>query len=268
MTDILHRLFSLSGKTVLITGASGGIGRVLALGLAEAGAGIGVHGQTLAKIEETCRLITEKGGQAVGLTADLRQVEACRQLITEAQTTLGRLDVLINCAGVNRRKPIEAVSEDDYETIMGVNLRSIFFLSQAAHSIMRRQGGGKIINIGSVNSNYGLGSISVYGASKGGLAQLTRVMAVEWAKDNIQVNTLTPGFIITPLTEEPLWGHQHRSQWLRNRIPVRRPGKPEELIGATLLLASDASSYMTGSMIVVDGGFLAGGSWEEDEANP
>jgi 2-deoxy-D-gluconate 3-dehydrogenase len=263
--DILQRLFSLSGKAALVTGASGGIGRILALALAEAGAKVGVHGQTVARIEESCQLIREIGGQATPLSADLRQVDACRRLIAEAHAALGRLDVLINCAGVNRRKPIEAVTEDDYDTIMGVNLRSIFFLSQAAHPIMRDQGGGKIINVGSINSNYGLGTISVYGATKGGLAQLTRVMAVEWAKDNIQVNTLTPGFIITPLTEGPLWGHPHRSRWLRSRIPARRPGQPEELVGATLLLASAASSYMTGNMIVVDGGFLAGGSWEEDD---
>jgi len=266
--DIFQRLFSLSGKAALVTGASGGIGRILALALAEAGAVVGVHGQTPAKVEESCQLIREMGGQAIPFSADLRQVEACRRLITEAHTALGRLDVLVNCAGVNRRKPIEAVTEDDYDAIMDVNLRSIFFLSQAAYPIMRDQGGGKIINVGSINSNYGLGTISVYGATKGGLAQLTRVMAVEWAKDNIQVNTLTPGFIITPLTEGPLWGHPHRSRWLRNRIPARRPGQPEELVGATLLLASAASSYMTGNMIVVDGGFLAGGSWEEDEATP
>jgi 2-deoxy-D-gluconate 3-dehydrogenase len=195
----------------------------------------------------------------------LSRVEACRQLVTEAHQALGGLDVLINCAGVNRRKPIAAVTEADFETIMDINLRSIFFLSQAAQPIMRQQGGGKIINIGSVNSHYGLGMISVYGASKGGLVQMTRVMAVEWAKDNIQVNCLTPGFMITPLTEEPLWGHPHRSRWLRNRIPARRPGQPEELLGAALLLASAASSYMTGTTVVIDGGFLAGGSWEEDE---
>jgi 2-deoxy-D-gluconate 3-dehydrogenase len=267
-TPSIQCLFSLEGKTVLITGASGGIGQTLALGMAEAGATVGVHGQTPARVAETRRLVEQNGGRAASFVADLRNIEACRKLITEAYEALGRLDVLINCAGVNRRKPIEEVSEEDYETIMAINLRSIFFLSQAAHSIMRRQGGGKIIQIGSVNALYGLGTISVYGATKGGLAQVTRVMAVEWARDNIQVNCLNPGFMLTPLTEEPLWGHEHRSQWLRNRIPARRPGKPEELIGAALLLASDASSYITGTTLNVDGGFLAGGSWEDDPPSP
>jgi 2-deoxy-D-gluconate 3-dehydrogenase len=261
----LQRLFSLAGKSALITGASGGIGSTLALAVAQAGATVGVHGRTEEKVAETCRAIQEAGGQAHGFTAELSGVQANRQLVADVVATLGRLDILINCAGMNRRKPVVQVSEDDYETIMAVNLRSIFFLCQAAHPVMKAQGGGKIININSLNSVYGLGTIAVYGASKAGLAQITRVMAVEWAKDNIQVNGLIPGFIRTPLTEGALWGTAHRARWLRSRIPMRRAGEPEDLIGAALLLASSASDYITGSSILVDGGFLAGGSWEEDE---
>ncbi len=263
--SLFQRLFALSGKTALISGASGGIGQVLATALAEAGATVGVHGRTQEKVENLCASIEEKGGEAKPFIADLRQVDACRKLIAEAHQVLGRLDILLNCAAINRRKPVEAVTEDDFDTIMAVNLRSIFFLCQAAYPIMRAQGGGKIINIDSINATYGLGTISVYGATKSGLAQITRVMAVEWARDNIQVNNLTPGFILTPLTEGPLWGDEHRSRWLHDRIPARRPGKPEELVGATLLLASAASSYITGTTIRVDGGFLAGGSWEADK---
>jgi 2-deoxy-D-gluconate 3-dehydrogenase len=259
--SMFDRLFSLAGKTALITGASGGIGQVLAVALAEAGATVGVHGLTPAKVEETCHLVKAAGGQAIPLATDISNIDACRALISEAHAALGRLDVLINCVGINRRKPIAEVTAEDYETIMALNLQSVFFLCQASHPLMRSQGGGKIVNIGSVNSIYGLGTISVYGASKAGLAQVTRVMAVEWAKDNIQVNFIIPGFIMTPLTEKPLWGDAHISQWLRERIPARRPGLPEDLVGATLLLASPASSYMTGSTLVVDGGFFAGGSW-------
>jgi NAD(P)-dependent dehydrogenase (short-subunit alcohol dehydrogenase family) len=265
-SPLFHRLFSLAGKTALITGASGGIGQVLAIALAQAGATVGVHGLTSAKVKKTCRLVEEAGGRAIPLIADIIKVEACRNLMIEAQAGLGQLDVLINCAGINRRKPMAEVTLDDYEAIINLNLRSSYFLCQAAHPIMQAQGGGKIINIGSVNSVYGLGTISVYGASKAGLAQVTRVMAVEWAKDNIQVNFIIPGFILTPLTEKPLWGDGYKSQWLQDRIPARRPGLPEDLVGATLLLASPASSYMTGSTIVVDGGFLAGGSWEQGES--
>lgn len=262
--SILQRLFSLQGKTALITGASGGIGTVLALALAEAGATVGVHGRSAEKVAETCRQIEEAGGRAQGFTADLAATEANPKLIADAVAKLGRLDILVNCAGINRRKPVVEVTPEDYDTIMAVNLRSIFFLCQAAHPHLKAQGGGKIININSLNSLFGLGTIAVYGASKAGLAQITRVMAVEWAKDNIQVNGIIPGFIRTPLTEGPLWQTPHRATWLHSRIPLRRPGEPEDLIGAALLLASPASDYITGTTITVDGGFMAGGSWEPD----
>ncbi len=263
MSTLFQRLFSLAGKTALITGASGGIGTVLAVALAEAGATVGIHGRTPEKVAEVCRQVEAVGGQAFAFSADLSAVEANHQLIEDATHTLGRLDILINCAAMNRRKPIADVTADDYDTIMALNLRSVYFLCQAAHQQMRAQGG-KIINISSANERYGLGTVSVYGASKAGVAQISRVMAVEWAKDNIQVNCIVPGFIMTPLTAGALWGDAHRNQWLRDRIPMHRPGEPEELVGATLLLASPAASYMTGSTIVVDGGFFAGGSWEAD----
>jgi 2-deoxy-D-gluconate 3-dehydrogenase len=259
---LLEKLFSLHGKTALITGASGGIGTALAVALAQVGATVGVHGRTPEKVDEACRHVEAAGGQAIGFVADLAEVAANRQLITDAVQQLGRLDILINCAGMNRRKPVVEVTPDDYDTIMAVNLRSIYFLCQAAHPYLQAQGGGKIININSLNSIFGLGTISVYGASKAGLAQITRVMAVEWAKDNIQVNGIIPGFIRTPLTAGPLWGVEQRARWLHERIPLRRPGEPEDLVGATLLLASPASDYITGTTILVDGGFLAGGSWE------
>jgi NAD(P)-dependent dehydrogenase (short-subunit alcohol dehydrogenase family) len=178
---------------------------------------------------------------------------------------LGRLDVLINCAATNRRKSITDVTRDDFDFIIAVNLRSVYFLSQAAYPIMRDQGGGKIIHIGSINIFYGLDTVSVYGVTKGGMAQLTKVMAVEWALDNIQVNCVTPGYFLTPLSK-PLWEDDQKARWFRNRLPVRRPGLPEELIGVTLLLASAGSSYITGQNIVVDGGFSAGGSWHRDES--
>lgn len=264
--SFLDRLFSLAGKTALITGATGGIGEALAVGFAGAGATVGVNGRSPEKVTATCQAIANAGGKAVALPADLTTVDACRQLIADAHAALGLLDILVNCAGMNRRKPVTAVTEDDWETIMAVNLRSAYFLCQAAHPIMKAQGGGKIINIGSINTTYGLDGVSVYGATKAGMAQMTRVMAVEWAPDNIQVNLLSPGFIRTPLTEEGLWQNERRSKWLHARIPLRRPGAPEELVGAALLLASPASSYMTGSAITVDGGFLAGGSWDRDES--
>lgn len=263
--SLLERLFSLRGRAALVTGAGGGIGCALAVALAEAGAAVGIHDIAADKLGETRNKIEEVGGRAAVLTADVSKVEECRRLIQEAHKALGRLDVLVNCAGINRRKPIEAVNEDDYEAIMAVNLRGLYFLSQAAHPIMRAQGGGKVINIGSSTVFFGLGTVSVYGATKAGVAALTRTMAVEWAKDNIQVNCIAPGYFLTPLTDKSVWADERKSRWLLNRIPARRPGVPEDLIGALLLLASDASAYITGETVIVDGGFLAGGSWDADE---
>lgn len=263
-SGILNRLFSLEGKVVLITGASGGIGRALAVGLAEAGATIAVHGRKVEEIEETCRLVEALGVRALPVAAELANVENARSVIATTVGELERLDVLINCAAMNRRKRIVEVSEDDYDTIMTVNLKSVYFLSQAAHPHLSRHGG-KVIHIGSINAYYGLDTVSVYGASKGAVNQLTKVMAVEWAPDNIQVNCVVPGFINTPLAR-PLWADEKKAHWFRSRIAMRRPGEPEELVGITLFLASAASDYVTGQSFIVDGGFLAGGSWQFDEA--
>jgi gluconate 5-dehydrogenase len=266
MSSIFQRLFSLHGKTALITGASGGIGSALAIAFAEAGAAVALNGLTSEKLEAVRRRIESFAGSAIILKQNLDKVESCRELIKSTQTQLGRLDILVNCAGVNRRKPISEVTEEDYDTITGINLKSVFFLCQAAHPVMRAQGGGKIINVGSVTSTDGLGGVSVYGLTKSGVAQMTKTMALEWARDNIQVNCLAPGFILTKLTETGLWGDAHRKQWLTERIPAGGPGRPEELAGTALLLASNASSYLTGQIINVDGGYLAGGSWlKEDE---
>ena len=259
----LERHFSLAGKTALVTGASGGIGRVLALALAQAGAVVAIHGRSERRLRESATLIDDAGGRSLSLTAELGDVVACRELVTRAHRELGRLDVLVNNAGMNRRTPIEAVTQDDFDTIMAANLRSAFFLSQAAHPLMRDGGGGKIIHVGSVTSSYGLGGVSAYGLSKSALAHLTKTMAVEWARDGIAVNCLAPGFMLTPLTEAPIWGDEARRTWLLGRIPARRPGRSEELVGALLLFASSSSSYLTGQTLYVDGGFLAGGWWSD-----
>jgi gluconate 5-dehydrogenase len=264
MSSVLERLFSLHNRTALITGASGGIGRALAVAFSGAGAVIGLNGTNAVKLSEVRSEIERGGGRAVVLAQDIQTVSACRELISVARRELSRIDLLVNCAGINRRKPIADVTEEDYDVITGINLKAVFFLCQAAYEVMRAQGGGKIINIGSITSTDGLGGVAVYGSTKSAVAQLTKTMALEWAAHNIQVNCLAPGFMFTPLTEVGLWGDAHRKKWLTERIPAGRPGKPEELLGAALLLASDASSYITGQTINVDGGYLAGGSWLRD----
>jgi gluconate 5-dehydrogenase len=262
---ILQRLFSLEGKTALVTGSSSGIGQQIATSLSEAGATVGIHGRDQDRINGTCAKIEQLGGKALPFCADLQEVDDCRKLIADAHKALGRLDILVNCAATNRRKPINEVTQDDFDTIVSVNLRSLYFLSQAIYPIMCSQGGGKIVNIGSINNFYGLDTVSVYGLTKGAVSQLTKVMAIEWADDNIQVNCITPGFFITPLTK-PLLSDEKKVKWLCNRIPARRPGNTDELVGVAILLSSNASSYITGQNFVVDGGFLAGGSWNRDEA--
>jgi gluconate 5-dehydrogenase/2-deoxy-D-gluconate 3-dehydrogenase len=262
--ETLTKLFSLEGKAALLTGAGGGIGHALAIGLAGAGASVALHARTTAKLEGLAADIERSGGKAVCFTAELGDLGAARGLVENAHAAFGRLDILINCAATNRRKPIAAVTEDDWDSIMAVDLKSLYFMSQAAYGLMRSQKSGKIIHIGSVNSSFALGSVSVYGAAKGAVAQLTKVMAVEWAKDNIQVNCIIPGFVATPLSK-PLWEEPYKADWMRSRIPTRRPALPEEMVGPVLLLAAPASSYITGTTIVVDGGVLAGGWWEPDE---
>ena len=262
---LLQRLFSLEKRTILVTGASGGIGRVLATAFAEAGGSLGLHGTTAAKLEEVRRHVEATGAQAAVLPADLRTAQGCRDLIARATDALGGLDVLVNCVGINRRKPIHAVTEDDYDAIHAVNLRSAFFLSQAAHPVLKARGGGKIIHFGSMTSSLGLALVSVYGMTKAAIVQMTKTMAVEWARDGIQVNCILPGFLRTPLTEEYFWGDDHRRRWLLERIPAGRGGTPEDLAGAALLLAAPASNYITGQALAVDGGFLAGGSWDRDD---
>jgi NAD(P)-dependent dehydrogenase (short-subunit alcohol dehydrogenase family) len=263
--NIFERTFGLHGKVALVTGASGGIGRVLASALAEAGAAVALHGQSSEKLEEARHEIKELGANAAAFTADLSDVEACKNLVAQVRERSGRVDILVNCAGLNRRCPLVEATVEDFQTIVDVNLRAALILAQECHRSMLENGGGKIINIGSVSSTYGLGGVGVYGASKAAVAHLTKTLAVEWARDNIQVNCLAPGFIKTPLTEGALWGDEKRKRWLLSRIPARRAGEPQDLIGALLLMASSASDYMTGQLITVDGGFISGGWWEADE---
>ena len=231
----LHDFFSLEGKAALLTGAGGGIGHALAIALAGAGASVALHARTVEKLKGLAADIERCGGKTVSLAAELGKQDSARGLVEDAHAAFGRLDILVNCAATNRRKPISQISERDWDEIMGVDLKSLYFMSQAAYGIMRSQKSGKIIHIGSINSSFALGSVSVYGAAKAAVAQLTKVMAVEWAKDNIQVNCVIPGFVTSPLSKS-IWDDPYKASWLRSRIPMRRPALPEELAGTVLLL--------------------------------
>ena len=254
-------LFSLEGKVALVTGASGGIGSELAVGLSHAGASVAVHGRSADKLATTCARMVEAGGKATPIAHDLSTAKEAQQIVDRAVEALGRLDILVNCAGMNRRQRIDEVEEATYDEIMDVNLRVPYFSSQAAARAMKQNGGGSILHIGSLTTAIGLESVSVYGLTKSALGQLTKSQAIEWADDGIRVNCLCPGFLMTPLTEKGLWGDEARCKWMLDRIPLKRPGYPKEMVGMALLLASGASSYITGQTVYLDGGLLAGSSW-------
>ncbi len=256
----LPELFTLQNRVALVTGASGGIGRALAHGLAMAGASVALNGRSAAKLAALQQEIRDQEGDAQIFPADLSTLEAIPPLVEAVIDRFGRIDILVNGAAINQRQPILEVMPDVYDQIMATNLRSVYFLSQAVWPQMVAQGGGKIINIGSLTATIGLASVSVYGMTKSALAQLTKTMAVEWAQHNIQVNCLCPGFIATELTV-PLWEDPNKRQWILDRLPIKRPGQPADLVGMAIYLASSASNYMTGQSIYVDGGFLAGSQW-------
>lgn len=260
----LQSLFSLEGKTILITGAAGGIGAAFSRGLARAGGEVALCGRTVEKCEALAEEIRAEGGTASAHFLDVADMESIQPCVDEVVRRYGKIDVLFNVAGVNRREGLLDVEEADYDRIMDTNLKGLFFVSQRVAREMYKRKTGSIVNIGSHNDEGMLGGCSVYGAAKSGVIALTRSMAVEFAQYGIRCNAISPGHILTELTQVT-WDHPTRAPWLRQRIAMGRPGTPEELVGMAILLASDASAYMTGQAYHIDGGCLCGGApWEYD----
>jgi len=253
-------LFSLQGRVAVVTGAAGGIGRWLAAGLGAAGASVVVTDVVEEQLHEARDGLEAAGIGVVAAAIDLDADDAPDRVVGAALDAFGRLDVLVNNAAVNRRMPILDMDVATWDLITRLDLRVPYFLAQRAAREMIAQGGGSIISISSLNAVYGLEHISVYGPAKAGLSQLTRVMALEWAQYGIRANAIAPGFMDTPLAA-PIWADPDVSRWIMNRVPAQRPGLPAELVGACLLLASDAGSFLSGQTIFVDGGALAGGRW-------
>jgi gluconate 5-dehydrogenase len=255
---VVEKLFSLQGRVALITGAAGGIGRALCEGMAGAGAAVALADMRAVAMEPVAASIHAMGREAECFEVDVSSKNSIRKRVEDVMARFGRIDILVNCAGINRREPILDVAEETFERILAVNLRGVYQMSQAVANHMIRQGGGKIIHIGSLTNEMGLSGVSVYGASKAGVSQLAMSMAIEWACYNIQVNCIVPGFMRTELTTA-LWADDAKAAWMRGRIAAGRPGEPEELLGTAILLASPASSYITGQTWCVDGGVTAGG---------
>jgi 2-deoxy-D-gluconate 3-dehydrogenase len=247
-------LFRLDGKIALVTGARTGLGRALACGLAEAGCDLLLAGRTEAN--ETLAQIKALGRKAVFVRADLNCMESIPRIMDVCISNYGRLDILVNNAGTTFRSPIEAFPETEWDRVMNVNCKVPFFLCQAAGKEMLKSGKGKIINVASVICFSGGLTIAAYAASKGGLAQFTRSFANEWASRGINVNAIAPGYFRTDITR-PLQEDVVRNRQILDRIPAGRWGDPNDLKGAVVYLASGASDYVHGQLLVVDGGWMA-----------
>jgi 2-deoxy-D-gluconate 3-dehydrogenase len=248
-------LFDLHGKCAVVTGASKGLGRAIALALA--GAGADVVGVDRTPEDETAEEVRRLGRRFHVIQADLSDAACIPDIVAEAGRTHGAVDILVNNAGTIRRRPAEDFTEADWDDVMNVNLRSVFFLCQAAGRAMLRTGnGGKIINIASMLSYQGGFTVASYTASKHGVAGITKLLANEWAAKGINVNAIAPGYFATDNTQA-LRDDPKRSAAILDRIPARRWGEPADLAGAAVFLASRASDYLHGSIVAVDGGWLA-----------
>jgi 2-deoxy-D-gluconate 3-dehydrogenase len=253
--------FRLEGKNALVTGSRSGLGAAMAVGLAQAGANVAIHASRNrdsgdAEMDAVCATVSELGRKSVRAIADLSDPKAAGELISLAIAELGSIDILINNAGTIRRAPAQEYSEQDWAHVLQVNLDAVFRLSQLAGRRMIEQGRGKIINIASLLSFQGGILVPAYAASKGAVAQLTKALANEWASKGVNVNAIAPGYMETQNTAA-LRADPDRNRAILDRIPAGRWGAPEDVAGAAVFLASPASDYMHGHVLVVDGGWLA-----------
>jgi NAD(P)-dependent dehydrogenase (short-subunit alcohol dehydrogenase family) len=246
----------LTGRAAIVTGGSKGIGFGMACALAHAGADIAVVSRNLAEGRQAAQEIRELGSQAIAVACDVTKPAAVDAMVEEVVGTFGKVDILVNNAGMNIRKPSVDLTEEDWDKVINTNLKGIFLVAQRVGKEMIKQNRGKIINIASIFGMVGLPWLLPYSASKGGIVQLTRVLALEWAKHNVHVNAIGPAYIKTPMTEG--WLHdQERMQMILSNTPMERLGSLEDLAGPVVFLASDWSNFVTGHTLMVDGGWVA-----------
>jgi 2-deoxy-D-gluconate 3-dehydrogenase len=247
--------FDLSKRVALVTGGNGGIGLGMAKGLAAAGAKVVIAGRNKTKADAALAELKAAGADAAFVELDVLQEVSCHQAIDQAAQKFGRLDILINNAGTSVRKPPEQLTAADWHLVMDTNLTSAFLCSQVAYPHMQRAGGGKIINIGSMMSTFASSYATPYASSKGAIVQMAKSFAVAWAKDNIQVNTILPGWINTDLTRKAREQVDGLHDRVLARTPAQRWGEPGDFAGVAVFLASPASDFITGAAIAVDGGY-------------
>jgi 2-deoxy-D-gluconate 3-dehydrogenase len=252
-------VFDLTGKVAVVTGGNGGIGLGMARGLAAAGAAVVIAGRNREKSNAAVADIEGRGGKALAHEVDVTDEAAVARLVATTVARLGRLDILVNNAGVNIRHPVHDLSIADWHTVIDTNLTSAFLCAKAAYPQMKRAGGGKIINIGSMMSIFGASFAPAYGASKGGIVQLTKSIACAWAPDNIQANAVLPGWIDTDLTRRARELIPSLHDNVLHRTPARRWGTIDDMAGIAVFLASPASDFVTGTAIPVDGGYATQG---------
>jgi len=253
----VNDIFSLAGKTALVAGASRGIGLAIAQGLADAGASVVLAARSLDKLEEHARALTSRGLAASAVRLDM----ADSQSIDAAVAGLDLIDILINVAGTNIRKPFQDYTKEEYEFILQTNLHGLVELTQKVGAKMiARNAGGKVVTIGSLMSLLGLPYLSIYAITKGGLGQLTKALAAEWGKYNIQVNCIAPGFIVTDLNRT-MWEQAHMREWLRGNQANPRLGAPRDIAPLAVFLSGRGADYITGQIIAVDGGYTTTAVW-------
>jgi 2-deoxy-D-gluconate 3-dehydrogenase len=252
----MKNLFSLEGKVAIVTGGNGGIGKGIARGFAGMGANIVIAARNPDKTAEAVGEIQDGFGvQVLGIQFDVMNKERIQEMVNQTLDNFDRIDILVNNAGINIRKMPQDYQVSEWDDMINANLRGPFLCSLAVYPAMKKAGGGKIINIGSMTSIFGAAKLVPYGASKGGLVQMMRSLATAWAADNIQVNAILPGWINTKLTRQARKDIPGLAERVESRAPVGRWGEPQDLVGAAIFLASQASDFVTGVALPVDGGF-------------